>query len=50
MPISDSVSPLLPEAKITLTPRSATAFVAVPTGFLGSYCWNEFPHELEASS
>ncbi len=44
--ISELPLPLLPAAKNTLTPRSATARVAVWTGARGSNCWNELPHEL----
>ena len=44
--ISTSLSPLFPAAKTTLTPRSATAFVATATGERGSNCWNELPQEL----
>src|SRR5688572_680449 len=44
--ISALSEPLLPAAKTTTTPRSATAFVAIATGSRGSNWRNELPHEL----
>ena len=48
--ISASPWPLLPAAKTTTTPRSATALVTTATGSRGSNWRKELPHELFTTS